>query len=74
MSKKEVTGRLTVYLRGGAVIDLPNGTAQIDGDESGRPSSISITNQGTVEIVWLDTSEVVAVVKEGARQRYGVDK
>lgn len=67
MSKQEVSGRLTVYLRGGAVIDLPEGHAEIETDKHGVASSVRVTSTGGVELTYLDPSEVVAVVKESGR-------
>lgn len=66
-SKQEVSGRLTVYLRGGGVIDLPDASAEIELDKHGAASSMRITSTGDVELSYLDPSEVVAVVKESGR-------
>ncbi|MDB4949978.1 MAG: hypothetical protein JWM27_2627 [Gemmatimonadetes bacterium] len=63
-SKIDVTGRLSVYLRGGAVIALARGRAQISIGNSGRVEEMQISD-GQVDLVWIDTAEVVAVVKEG---------
>jgi hypothetical protein len=60
----EVTGRLSVYLRGGAVIDLSRGHARVVVGAGGRPESLEI-GDNQVELVWIDTAEVVAIVKEG---------
>jgi hypothetical protein len=64
MSNVDVAGRLSIYLRGGAVIALSHGTAKVVLDASGRVESMEITD-GHVELVWIDTAEVVAIVKEG---------
>jgi hypothetical protein len=69
MSKLETQGRLSVYLRGGGVIDLPKGNAQVEVGDDGKAKSINLTNEGDIEVVWLDPSEVVAIVKEGTRFR-----
>lgn len=69
MSKHEASGRLTVYLRGGGVIDLPKGTAEVETDDQGKAKSIQLSNEGDIEVVWLDPAEVVAIVKEGTRFR-----
>lgn len=67
MSKQDVSGHLTVYLRGGAVIDLPEASAEIEMGSDGRASSIRVTSSGSVELSYLDATEVVAVVKESGR-------
>ena len=63
-SKIDVTGRLSVYLRGGGVIDLSHGRAQLSVDGSGKAKELEISDEH-LELVWLDTAEVVAIVKEG---------
>ena len=67
MSKQEVSGHLTVYLRGGAVIDLPEASAEIEMGSDGRASSIRVTSAGSVELSYVDPGEIVAVVKESGR-------
>ena len=69
MSKTEASGRLTVYLRGGGVIDLPKGTAEVEVGDDGKAKTITLSNEGDIEVVFLDQSEVVAIVKEGTRFR-----
>jgi hypothetical protein len=69
----DVTGRLSIYLRGGGVIALSHGQAQLKVDGEGKAKEIKITD-GHVELVWIDTAEVVAIIKEGdAREsRFGL--
>lgn len=60
----DVHGRLSVYLRGGGVIDLPKGHAVVSIGNSGNIEELTLTNDGTVELLFLDTKEVAAIVKE----------
>lgn len=67
MSRTEAAGRLSVFLRGGGVLDLPRGKAEIEMSADGKLTSIHVENEGEIEVLYLDASEVVAVVKESDR-------
>ena len=61
MAGKTAEGQITIYLRGGGTIELRKGKAEITLGGFGRTEEMRFSADGGLEILHLDTSEVIAV-------------